>query len=129
MIIESMSKDKNIVVPKSNTLDNSLILSKLTDWDDLEIGAYNILEPKIDSIIDVDISLIDLIIVPGVVFDIYGNRIGHGKGYYDRLLNSTNNIFSIGLAYKFQVVDFIKSEKHDEKIDYIITEEKIIKSI
>lgn len=128
MIKESLALNKIVVAPKSNTIDNSLILSRLTDWSDLEIGAYNILEPKIESIKEVDISSIDLIIVPGVVFDLSGNRIGHGKGYYDRLLNSANNISSIGLAYQFQIVNYIKSEKHDEKIDFIITEDKILKS-
>ena len=128
MIKESMNMGKIVVVPKSNTADYSLTLSELKSWDDLKLGAYNILEPKIGLIKEVDVGLIDIIVVPGVVFDFLGNRIGHGKGYYDRLLNSADNILSIGLAYQFQVVDFIKSEKHDKRVDFIITDEKIIKS-
>jgi 5-formyltetrahydrofolate cyclo-ligase len=127
MIKESISLGKTVVVPKSVTKNNALILSRLTDWNNLEVGAYNILEPKQESIEQVDVESIDLIIVPGVVFDESGNRIGHGKGYYDRLLNDSRNILSIGLAFEFQIVENIKSEQHDEKIDIIITEDRIVK--
>lgn len=127
MIKESIAMGKNVVVPKSVTKNNTLILSKLKSWDDLEIGAYNILEPKKETIEEVDVESIDLIIVPGVVFDEKGNRIGHGKGYYDRLLNDSQNIPNIGLAFELQIVENIESEQHDERIDVIITEERIMK--
>ncbi len=127
MIKESIGMGKTVVVPKSVTKNNALILSRLTDWDNLEVGAYNILEPKQESIEQVDVESIDLIIVPGVVFDESGNRIGHGKGYYDRLLNDSQNIPNIGLAFELQMIDNIESEKHDEKIDVIITEDRIMK--
>lgn len=127
MIKESISMGKTVVVPKSVTKDHTLILSRLTNWNDLKVGAYNILEPKKESIKEVDIESIDLIIVPGIVFDIHRNRIGHGKGYYDRLLKDSRNIPSIGLAFEFQMIDNIESEKHDEKIDVIITEDRLMK--
>lgn len=127
MIKESISLGKTVVVPKSVTKNNALILSRLTDWNNLEVGVYNILEPKQESIEQVDVESIDLIIVPGVVFDESGNRIGHGKGYYDRLLNDSRNIPSVGLAFEFQIVENIKSEQHDEKIDIVITEDRIVK--
>lgn len=127
MIKESISLGKTVVVPKSVTKNNALILSRLTDWNNLEVGAHNILEPKQESIEQVDVESVDLIIVPGVVFDESGNRIGHGKGYYDRLLNDSQNIPNIGLAFELQMIDNIESEKHDEKIDVIITEDRIMK--
>jgi 5-formyltetrahydrofolate cyclo-ligase len=64
---------------------------------------------------------IDLIIVPGVAFDKRGNRIGFGKGYYDRFLKGYRGK-KIALAYEFQLVDSIKTEEHDERVDEIITE-------
>lgn len=127
MIKESISLGKTVVVPKSVTKNNALILSQLTDWNNLEVGAYTILEPKQESIEQVDVESIDLIIIPGVVFDESGNRIGHGKGYYDRLLNDSRNIPSVGLAFEFQIVEDIKSEQHDEKIDIIVTEDRMVK--
>ena len=126
MIKESIAMGKHVVVPKSVTKNNTLILSKLKSWNDLEIGAYNILEPKKETIEQVNVESIDFIIVPGVVFDESGNRIGHGKGYYDRLLNDSQNIPNIGLAFELQIVKNIESEQHDEKIDVIITEGRII---
>jgi 5-formyltetrahydrofolate cyclo-ligase len=84
------------------------------------------LEPKKNYIKEVSIESIDLIIVPGVVFDRNGNRIGHGMGYYDRLLKKSHNIPRIGLAFEFQIVKKIEAEEHDERIDMIITEDRII---
>lgn len=126
MIKESMSDGKKAVVPKTDKKNRKLILSELTSWDDLEVGAYNILEPKKNYIKEISIKSIDLIIVPGIVFDINGNRIGHGMGYYDRLLNMSYHIPSIGLAFEFQIVENIDPEEHDEKIDIIVTEKRII---
>lgn len=126
MIKESMSMRKTVVVPKSIPKDSTLILSKLTDWNDLEVGAYNILEPKQESIKEVPVESIDLILVPGVVFDIHGNRIGHGKGYYDRLLNDTQKVSHIGLAFEIQIVDAVLTEEHDLPVDIIVTEERTI---
>ena len=126
MIKESMSMGKTVVVPKSVTKDNTLILSRLTNWNNLEVGEYNILEPKQESIKEVPVESIGLILVPGVVFDIYGNRIGHGKGYYDRLLNDTQKVSHIGLAFEFQIVGAVPTEGHDLPVDIIVTEERTI---
>ena len=126
MIKESMSRGKTIVVPKSDKKNRKLILSELTNWKDLEVGAYNILEPKKNYIKEVSIESIDLIIVPGVVFDRNGNRIGHGMGYYDRLLKKSHNIPRIGLAFEFQIVKKIPIESHDLPVNKIITENRII---
>jgi len=88
-------------------------------------GAFGIWEPIIrpDSI-----SLekeIDLIIVPGVAFDRQLNRLGRGKGFYDRLL-ATVNVPRIGIAYSFQLRDKIPAETFDRKMDLLITEKEII---
>lgn len=126
MIKESMLMGKQVVVPKSDTNNNTLLLSKLTKWDDLELGAYTILEPKKQSIKKIDVKSIDLILVPGVVFDIHGNRIGHGKGYYDDLLKGSSNALNVALAFECQIVDRIPTESHDIPVDKIVTEERVI---
>jgi 5-formyltetrahydrofolate cyclo-ligase len=125
MIKECLILKKNVIVPKSNIENRTLILSKLVGWDDLEVGSYNILEPKSDKIIEFPIEDIDLIIVPGVGFDLTGRRIGHGKGYYDNLLKKSKAVH-IGLAFEFQIVDEIPTENHDIPVDIIITEGRII---
>lgn len=124
MIKESMSLEKNIIVPKSDRINRKLILSKLDNWEDLEEGAYGILEPK--NVNQISINEIDLIIIPGVGFDKQGRRLGHGKGYYDNLLSKSKNALHIGLAFEFQIVEKVPAEKHDVPVQKIITEKRII---
>jgi len=125
MILESFYK-KNVIVPVSNKEDNTLILSRLKSWDELSIGSYRILEPRIEKIRKTNIKDIDLIIVPGVAFDIKGNRMGHGKGYYDKLLSEAKAT-TIGLSFEFQIVEKIPVEPHDIPVHKIVTEDRIIK--
>jgi 5-formyltetrahydrofolate cyclo-ligase len=129
MIKKSILDNKNIVVPVSDKINRKLILSKLDKWDDLEIGSYNVLEPKKKCIKKTSIDKIDLILVPGVGFDIKGNRIGHGMGYFDKLLKDSNYLDHIGLAFELQIIDFIPTEKHDISVNKIITENRIINCI
>ena len=126
MIKELLTGNKTIVVPISNKKNRSLNLSKLNKWDDLSIGSYNILEPKKDRIYGVNIDSIDLIIVPGVGFDENGNRIGHGKGYYDKLLKNSKHATSIGLSFECQIVEKIPTGKYDLPVDKIVTEKRVI---
>ena len=126
MIKDSLILVKNVIVPISKKDDRSLILSKLERWEDLESGSYGILEPRAEKIKEISIDEINLIIVPGVGFDKGGHRIGHGKGYYDNLLNKSNNALHIGLAFEIQIVKKIPIEQHDIPVDKIITEDRII---
>ena len=59
-------------------------------------------------------------------FDKTGNRMGHGKGYYDRFLPLAKNAHRIGLCFEFQLIDHIPTQPSDQKVDYIITEKRII---
>ncbi|MCR5444629.1 MAG: 5-formyltetrahydrofolate cyclo-ligase [Bacteroidales bacterium] len=65
---------------------------------------------------------VELIIVPGVAFDRQGNRMGRGRGFYDRLLKSTPNAVKIGVAYDFQILDTIPVEPHDVRMNLVIAE-------
>jgi len=123
MIKKCLGK-KEVIVPISNTKNETLILSKLESWKDLKNGSYGILEP--DKLIKFNQKKLDLIIVPGVGFDERGNRLGHGKGYYDKLLEKSN-AKTIGLAFECQIVDRIPTDKNDIPADIIITEKRIIK--
>lgn len=73
----------------------------------------------------------DAVIVPMVGFDVYGNRLGYGGGYYDetiRALRETNKqVQIIGVAYNIQKLDNIPTESHDERMDIIVTEKEIIR--
>ena len=85
----------------------------------LEIGSFHIEEPSGDELHPVE--EIEVIIVPGVAFDRKGHRLGRGKGYYDRLLQ-TAAATKIGVGYEFQLVEEIPVEPHDVRMDIIITE-------
>ena len=67
-----------------------------------------------------------MIIVPGVGFDEKGQRIGHGMGYYDKLLKKSTKAQHIGLAFECQMVEKIPTYKHDVSVDKIITEKRVI---
>ena len=125
-IIKECLTKKEVIIPKSVKENRSLILSKLENWNDLEIGAYNILEPREDKIIEISIDEIDLIIVPGVGFDEKGRRIGHGKGYYDILMKKSIKALHIGLAFECQMVEQIPTEEHDVPVDIIVTEKRVL---
>lgn len=72
------------------------------------------------------IEKIDLLIVPGIAFDIKGNRIGYGYGYYDKYMAKKTYKKAIGLAYDFQILNHVPSIYFDKKIDIIVSEKRII---
>lgn len=83
----------------------------------LHQGAYGIWEPGGD---DVPASCVEAVIVPGIAFDANGNRLGRGKGYYDRLLPFCPAV-RVGVSYVCQKVDELPSESHDCKMHYVVT--------
>lgn len=85
----------------------------------LQTGAFNIEEPQGNDFADPD--SMDLIIVPAVALDCNGNRLGRGKGFYDRLLAKTHAT-TIGVGYDFQLIDScIPTEPHDVTLKHVIT--------
>lgn len=90
---------------------------------ELQAGAFGILEPVRDLHGEVEMSSIDVVIVPGIAFDFFGNRLGYGKGYYDGFLASLGqDCLKVALAYELQLVHQLPVESHDRKMDLIITE-------
>lgn len=127
LIKKMLSDDKHVVIPYTDIKNTVIIPVEIKDMEnDLKISPFGYLEPKVEKIIEVETDKIDLIIVPGVVFDKRFNRIGFGKGYYDRILNQKrHDAKAIAIAYEFQVLDEIPFEEHDIKMDIIITEKNI----
>lgn len=89
----------------------------------LELGSFHIEEPTGND--TVDPSEIELVVVPAVAYDRRGNRLGRGKGFYDRLLQNTRAT-KIGVGYNFQLVDELPVEPHDVGVDIIITQNATI---
>lgn len=112
---------KNFYLPRVNGVNLDILPYHKSR---LHLGAFNIEEPDGEEL--TDISTIELIIVPGVAYDRRGNRIGRGKGFYDRLLRDTHAT-TIGVAYDCQLCDDIEPDDFDVPVDYVITPSGIIK--
>ena len=92
---------------------------------DLEPGAWGIREPKLSNE-KVEPSVIDLIIVPGAGFDLQGNRLGYGGGYYDRFFMLINPLTPrVALGFECQVISHVPVDKHDVKMSMLITEKAV----
>lgn len=124
----AITTGKKIVVPYC--VDGELELFLLSDMNELQIGMYKILEPRAElrKLPEkmVDVKSLDLIMVPGVAFDRRGARMGHGKGYYDKLLEHARpEAKFIALAFECQLFPEIPVQDHDIFMDKIITEAAI----
>lgn len=124
----ALESGKQVVVPYC--VDGNLQLFHLQSMDELETGMYRILEPKAE-LRDVpekavDVADLDLIMVPGVAFDRNGGRTGHGKGYYDKLLQHARpDTPLIALAFECQMFDEIPVDEHDIYMDKVVTEDAV----
>ena len=115
-------KDKNIVISKSNFEDYSMSYYLLTDGTKLKKNSYNIPEPV--SGIPIDILQLDVVFVPLLAFDKSGNRVGYGKGFYDRFLsNCKPETIKIGLSFFEAESEEFEASQEDIKLDYCVTPE------
>ena len=86
---------------------------------DIVIGKFGVREPAA-TCAEMPLNTFDLVLVPGMAFDLHGGRLGRGQGFYDRLLAQVSGV-KCGLAYDFQLVAEVPSEPHDAKVDFIFT--------
>ena len=128
MIEVALAQGKRVLVPKVDRKARWLKLYEIKDLgSDLQTGYMGIYEPVEGVARHAEASEADLIVMPGVGFDIHGGRLGYGGGYYDRLLETTRQDAAlVALAFELQIVDEIPTEPHDKKVDKIITETKVI---
>lgn len=122
----ALTQGKKIVIPWCND-KGELELFHLESMDELSVGMYKILEPKPElrnlPAKQVTATDLDLIMVPGVAFDRTGARMGHGKGYYDKLLQHARlDAPLVALAFECQLFPEIPTAEHDIFMDLIITE-------
>lgn len=130
MIKVSLKTGKLIVLPKVDKENNRLKLYEIKNMNELARGYMWILEPFVSEDRLRDLDDIDLIIIPGAAFDIYGNRLGYGAGFYDMLLSKMEKkIPIVAPAYEEQIVEKIPAEPHDIKVDKIVTDKKVIDCI
>jgi len=123
MIQEALKIGKKVVVPVTLVKEKKLVCSLVENpKEDLSPGPYGIKQPQQDKVRPVAVEKIDLIVVPGVVFDEENNRLGRGKGYYDRFLRTfPGHISKIGLAFSFQVLKRLPVLSHDVAVTKLLS--------
>jgi len=130
LITELLRQGKQVAVPVTLAQEKRLLPVVIHDIKkDLTPGYCSIPEPRIEIRKNQRItgSEIETIIVPGSVFDEHGGRLGYGGGYYDRFMAYEAPLASrIGLAFELQVIDKLTLQAHDELLDFIVTEKRII---
>ncbi len=122
MIRRAIHLGKKIYIPRVEPASHRLAVYRIRGLKSgVRRGAYGILEPSGKSM-PVDLSRLDLLIVPGLGFDRKGRRLGRGKGYFDRFLKKVPKTVKIGLAFREQILPRIPAEAHDVTMDRVITD-------
>ena len=116
-------RDKSVVLPRSNFADNSLEHILLEDHTVIRPNEYGIPEPQ--SGLNISVDLIEVVFVPLLAYDKKGNRLGYGKGFYDRFLSQCSDSTTfIGLSY-FEAEEALPSNENDIPLNYCVTPNKI----
>lgn len=128
----ALESEQRIIIPFC--VDGELELFHLESMDELSEGAYRILEPREElrevSEKRIPVDQLDLILVPGVAFDRRGGRTGHGKGYYDKLLQHARLTTPlVALAFDCQIFPEIPMQSHDIFMDLVVTESTVYQGL
>jgi len=107
---------------KKKTYGAKLLKNLATD---IVPGKFGVREPAADCA-EIPLDKFDLILVPGLAFDLSGNRLGRGKGFYDRILAEASGI-KCGVCHDFQLLEKIPAEPHDAPVDFIFTPSRSVR--
>lgn len=117
VIEEAWRLGKKTAFPK--VFGDDMRFFQIDDFSHLHPGTFGVMEPEEDHPVNwKDV----LVLVPGVAFDLKGNRMGFGKGYYDRYLKELPGAVTVGVAYGLQIADCIPTEDTDIRLDVIVTD-------
>jgi len=123
MIEAMLARGKRVVVPVAQPKQKKLWLCEIRNPStELKPGTHGVPEPAKGIKRPVQLKKVDLVLVPGVAFDRKGRRLGHGHGYFDRFLaRLPKQTPSIGLAYRFQLLDRLPVSAHDRAVGRVLT--------
>ena len=118
-----------VIAPRSIAEDHSLELFEINSWEQLQAGAYGIMEPNpVKSRRLTFAEVPEVIVAPGIAFDRNGGRLGYGGGYYDRFAQKLHQCgraaesIWVGAAYEQQLLDKLPIDHHDRMMDWLLTE-------
>ena len=123
LIEEMLSRGKRVVVPVVRPRTKRLQLSEVRDpMRELAKGSFGVWQPTPRALRPVPVRDLDLVLVPGLAFDRRGHRLGHGHGYFDRFLaRMPKTTPTVGLAFRFQLLDRLPVASHDHAVQTILT--------
>jgi 5-formyltetrahydrofolate cyclo-ligase len=120
IIKKGWEQKKKIAVPRADFHTRKMTFYELTSFEQLKEGSFRLKEPDPDLCPVLPNYEMDLVIVPGLAFDKNGYRLGYGGGFYDRFL-PTIKATTIALAFYCQLIPEVPSDKHDRKVNHIIS--------
>ncbi len=122
LIEELLACGKTVTVPK--VLESpEMSAVQIQDFSDLKPGKFGILEPASNAPFE---GGIDLCVTPGLAFTVNGERLGYGRGHYDHFLGGRTETTKIGLAFDEQLVGSIPTDPHDQRMDVVVTDSRVI---
>jgi 5-formyltetrahydrofolate cyclo-ligase len=120
LLEDALASGKTVALPRFHPEQGAYVACHITRaGSDLQTGKFGIREPR-ESCSIIPLNRLDLVLVPGVAFDLNGHRLGRGKGYYDRLLADAAGS-ACGVAFDQQIVSQVPSELHDVRLSCILT--------
>lgn len=125
-LIDTELAKRRVIVPKVNFGNDCLELYEISSLEELLPGYRSIPEPPPDTTRKVDPANIDLLIIPGLAFDLKGFRLGYGGGFFDKLLEKAPSGYRTALAFEAQLHEEIPHDKNDQKVDCVVTEKRVI---
>ena len=120
LIRKAFADGKRVVLPRVE--GSRLVWHEIKSLKQIDFGSFAVREPA-KRALEVEVRQLDLLVVPGVVFDKRGDRLGYGKGFYDRILQNYKGK-TVGLAFACQMVDRVPAEKHDRRVDKVLVGEE-----
>ena len=119
----ALEQGKTLAYPR--TRGDHLEFVRTRTQKDMAVGSFGVLEPRDGELVPVE--KLDLVVVPGVVFDCSGHRLGYGRGFYDRALSACRaDCAKVGFAYDFQLVATLPVAQHDKQLSALVTESRIL---
>jgi 5-formyltetrahydrofolate cyclo-ligase len=129
LIRKALDSNKRVLIPVVKKGDIDLFFSEIKDLGkELTPGSFNIPEPKPEFLRPESLDAVDVMFVPGIVWDKEGYRLGWGRGYFDRVLkNLPEHVRSIGLSFNLQLVNRVPRDQFDLPVNTVVTESRVVR--
>lgn len=122
---DTLNSGRLLYLPRVEPAQRILQICRVSSLDDLALGCFGVREPLPGAVrLDrEELQTLDLAVIPGIVFDLRGHRLGYGKGYFDRLLKApTFHAYTVGVCFSDDLVPEIPADPWDISVDRVITD-------